>query len=66
MVLPQAAPGQIKDGRGALELFVGDDWAEEHHDVELMDPSGRRLAHARFPEGVAHGPVARDDRRAAR
>jgi len=35
-----------------LELFVGDDWAEEHHDVELMDPAGRRLARARLPEGV--------------
>jgi transposase len=34
-------------------LFVGDDWAEDHHDVELMDPTGRRLAKARLPEGVA-------------
>lgn len=34
-------------------LFVGDDWAEDHHDVEVMDPSGRRLAKARLPEGVA-------------
>jgi transposase len=33
-------------------LFVGDDWAEDHHDVELMDPTGRRLAKARLPEGV--------------
>ena len=23
-------------------LFVGDDWAEDHHDVELQDESGRR------------------------
>jgi transposase len=36
-----------------LRLFVGDDWAEDHHDVELMDGSGRRLAKARLPEGVA-------------
>jgi transposase len=36
-----------------LRLFVGDDWAEDHHDVELMDSSGRRLAKARLPEGVA-------------
>jgi transposase len=36
-----------------LRLFVGDDWAEQHHDVELMDASGRRLAKARLPEGVA-------------
>src|SRR6266700_3014737 len=36
-----------------LRLFVGDDWAEDHHDVELMDGSGRRLARARLAEGVA-------------
>jgi hypothetical protein len=36
-----------------LRLFVGDDWAEDHHDVELMDAAGRRLAKARLPEGVA-------------
>jgi transposase len=34
-------------------LFVGDDWAEDHHDVELMDAAGRRLDKARLPEGVA-------------
>jgi transposase len=36
-----------------LRLFVGDDWAEDHHDVEVMDAAGRRLAKARLPEGVA-------------
>jgi transposase len=36
-----------------LQLFVGDDWAEEHHDVEVMDVAGRRLARARLVEGVA-------------
>ncbi|WUL56243.1 IS110 family transposase [Amycolatopsis sp. NBC_00348] len=34
-------------------MFAGDDWAEDHHDVEVMDGSGRRLAKARLPEGVA-------------
>ena len=34
-------------------LFIGDDWAEDHHDVELMDTAGRTLARARLPEGVA-------------
>jgi transposase len=34
-------------------LYVGDDWAEDHHDIELMDAAGRRLAKARLPEGVA-------------
>ncbi|MFD0883013.1 IS110 family transposase [Streptosporangium algeriense] len=33
-------------------MFVGDDWAEDHHDVEVMDASGRRLAKARLPEGA--------------
>lgn len=36
-----------------MRLFVGDDWAEDHHDVEVMDQTGRRLAKARLPEGVA-------------
>ncbi len=31
-------------------VFVGDDWAEDHHDVCVMDESGRRLAQARVPE----------------
>jgi hypothetical protein len=26
---------------------------EDHHDVELMDATGKRLAKARLPEGVA-------------
>jgi transposase len=34
-------------------LFVGDDWAEDQHDVELQDVSGRVLARAKLPEGVA-------------
>ncbi len=33
-------------------IFVGDDWAEEHHDVYLMDESGKRLASRRLPEGL--------------
>ncbi len=36
-----------------MVLFVGDDWAEDHHDVELQDATGRRLGKARLPEGVA-------------
>lgn len=34
-------------------LFAGDDWAEDHHDVEVQDGSGRVLGRARLPEGVA-------------
>jgi len=33
-------------------LFVGDDWAEAHHDVEIVGADGRRLAKRRLPEGV--------------
>src|ERR1039457_2339688 len=36
-----------------MRLIVGDDWAEDHHDVEVMDERGRVLARARLPEGVA-------------
>jgi Transposase/Transposase IS116/IS110/IS902 family len=36
-----------------MRLFVGDDWAEDHHDVELMNEQGRVLARRRLPEGVA-------------
>jgi transposase len=42
---------------GDVLLFVGDDWAEDHHDVEVMDAAGRKLAKARLPEGV--GGIAR-------
>src|ERR1700687_1237460 len=34
-------------------IFVGDDWAEDHHDVYLMDEAGRRLASRRLPEGLS-------------
>jgi transposase len=33
-------------------LFVGNDWAEDHHDVEIVDEQGRRLARSRLPEGM--------------
>lgn len=44
-------------------LFVGDDWAEDHHDVEVQDEAGRVLARRRLSEGVAgieslHGLIA--------
>jgi transposase len=34
-------------------IFVGDDWAEDHHDVHLMNEAGKRLASRRLPEGLA-------------
>ena len=35
-----------------VTIFVGDDWAEAHHDVHAMDETGRRLASRRLPEGL--------------
>jgi transposase len=52
MVLPRAAErGRSRTGEALL--LVGDDWAEDHHDVEVMDAAGRTLAKARLPEGAA-------------
>src|SRR3954465_13174432 len=36
----------------AWMLFVGDDWAEDHHDVELVDEAGEVLARRRLREGL--------------
>ncbi|WP_130649252.1 IS110 family transposase [Egicoccus halophilus] len=33
-------------------LFVGHDWAEDHHDVHLQDREGRQLAQVRLADGV--------------
>lgn len=33
-------------------IFVGNDWAEDHHDVYVMDQDGRKLAAKRFSEGI--------------
>ncbi len=34
-------------------IFVGDDWAEDHHDIHVMNADGERLASRRLPEGLA-------------
>jgi hypothetical protein len=36
-----------------MRLCVGDDWAEGHHDIEVLDEAGQVLARRRLPEGVA-------------
>ncbi|WP_413754684.1 IS110 family transposase [Streptomyces sp. R-74717] len=33
-------------------LLIGAGWAEDHHDVEVQDESGRKLAAVNLPEGV--------------
>jgi transposase len=34
-------------------IFVGDDWAEAHHDICVLDEHGERLVKRRVPEGLA-------------
>ena len=34
-------------------MYIGDDWAEDHHDVEVQDEHGRVLRRERLPEGIA-------------
>jgi len=36
-----------------VTIFIGDDWAEDHHDVHVMDADGAKLASRRLPEGLA-------------
>ncbi len=33
-------------------IFLGDDWAEAHHDIYICDEAGTRLAARRLPEGI--------------
>ncbi|OLT40087.1 IS110 family transposase, partial [Serinicoccus sp. CNJ-927] len=33
-------------------IFVGNDWAEDHHDVYVMDQAGEKLAAKRLGEGI--------------
>ena len=44
-------------------IFVGNDWAEAHHDVYVVDEAGTRLGYRRLVEGLERrGDVPRDDR----
>src|SRR6185437_12727461 len=64
MVLPLAAGDVQATWTGVLvRLFAGDDWAQDHHDIEVMDETGKVLARRRLPEGMAgmaqlHGLVS--------
>ena len=46
---------EVRAGRreGVGVLFVGDDGAEDHHDVEVLDEAGRRLGRASQPAELA-------------
>jgi transposase len=36
-----------------MEVFLGVDWAEDHHDLHLSDRDGKRLAARRIEDGLA-------------
>jgi Transposase/Transposase IS116/IS110/IS902 family len=38
---------------GQKLLFIGDDWAEAHHDIEMVDEAGQVLVRTRLVEGLA-------------
>ena len=35
-----------------MVIFVGDDWAEAHHDIYVCDGEGTKLVSRRLPEGI--------------
>jgi len=39
--------------KGTRVLFVGGDWAEDHHDIEIVDEAGQWLVKCRLAEGLA-------------
>jgi hypothetical protein len=34
-------------------IFVGDDWSQQHHDIEIHNEAGGRLSRNGLPEGIA-------------
>jgi hypothetical protein len=42
----------MQEVRMGQQVFVGLDWAEDHHDVFIEDGTGDRLGGGRLPEGV--------------
>ncbi|MFP5310227.1 MAG: IS110 family transposase [Actinomycetes bacterium] len=36
-----------------MTIYVGIDWAEEHHDICVLDGASKRLGSRRVPDGVA-------------
>ena len=49
---PQAHHDWLRAEGDKRLIFVGNDWAEDHHDIEVMDDAGVTLARRRLPEGV--------------
>ena len=42
----------VDDERRRVVLFVGDDWAEAHHDVVVLDDDGEMVVRVRFGHGL--------------
>jgi transposase len=53
LAVPSSSTSTIKKGNQQPMIFVGNDWSEDHHDIEVLDEAGRRLFRRRLPEGVA-------------
>ena len=49
-MLPDMTGSRMRRDEGLL--FIGDDWAEGHHDVVVQDGAGKTLARRRLAEGV--------------
>lgn len=45
-------------GGGGASVCLGVDWAEDHHDLCLVDPDGGILAHPLILEGIRGGGAA--------
>jgi hypothetical protein len=43
----------VGEGEGERMIYVGDDWAEAHHDFCIIDEAGKVLGKRRVPEGLA-------------
>src|ERR1700716_404759 len=43
----------VGEGEGERVIYVGDDWAEAHHDFCIIDEAGKVLGKRRVPEGLA-------------
>lgn len=47
-----SCPWNDSEGAGMMMVFVGNDWAQDHHDVCVVDAEGTILAECRFDEGI--------------
>jgi hypothetical protein len=48
-----SSPSGRKAVKGGPGAFVGDDWSEAHHDVEIHDEARRRVVRHKPLEGIS-------------